>query len=70
MIDISTSRISDAEDEKNSFINSGWLEQELQYLYSNIELLVQTEIERTFVSQQVISDYFTAVYGLETNPMA
>lgn len=44
IIEIIDSKKTDAEEERNSFINSGWLESELEYFYNSILILVQTEI--------------------------
>lgn len=44
IIGVVDSKKMDAEEEKNNFMSSGWLESEIEFLYSNIEILVQTEI--------------------------
>lgn len=36
LISIIDSKKNDAEEEKNNFVNSGWLESETEFLYSNI----------------------------------
>jgi hypothetical protein len=41
-------------------MNSGWLESEIEFLYSNVEMLVQAEIQRTYLSQQILTDYYCA----------
>ena len=57
----------DCEEVRSGFEGSGWLETEMEYLYGNVLGLVQIEVERSWVSQQVISDFYTARYSLESS---
>lgn len=42
----------------------------MEYLYSNVLMLAQTEIERTAANQQIINDFYVATYSLESTPVA
>jgi hypothetical protein len=43
---------------KNSVMNSGWIEREMEKMMSNVHFLLQNELDRTVRCLQILEDYY------------
>lgn len=55
--------------ERESIMNSGWLESQLSQIVSSAHVLLQTELNRTFSCQQIIQDYYSKKHMVETGDL-
>ena len=55
-------KTDEAIEERNSIMNSGWLESQLEQFFSCIHIMLQSEINRSTASQQIISDFYSKKY--------
>lgn len=47
-------------------MKSGWLENQLDQIMSCIHILLQIELNRSFASQQIISDFYSKKFLVNT----
>ena len=45
-------------------MNSTWLELQMEKLYLGIQVIIQAELQRSAVSQQLIADFYNKKYGV------
>lgn len=56
----------DAVSERENIMNSGWLESQLEQIVSSAHVILQTELNRSFACQQIISDFYSKKYMVNT----
>lgn len=66
LLEIIEGKREEAAEERNQVINSGWLESRLERFYMYIQTLVQVELERSLACQQLLTDFYTVTYSLES----
>lgn len=47
-------------------MKSGWLESQLDQIMACIHILLQTQLNRTFACQQIISDFYSKKFLVNT----
>lgn len=52
--------------ERDNIMKSGWLQSQLDQIMGCIHILLQIELNRSFASQQIISDFYSKKFLVST----